>query len=223
MTNKNYKIDMTGKKYGRLIVLSYAGKKPRGKELVNVWNCQCECGNHCVVVGSDLRNGTTQSCGCLHKDIVGNINKKHNLSCGKCGNRLYDLWKSIKYRCYNKNNKSYSRYGGRGIKVCDEWLHDFKAFYDWALANGYRDEKLPNGLNKWTIDRIDNNKGYSPENCRFITNQEQSLNKRNTIPQSERFRICPVCGKQFEIKQRKGQKTCSHSCGAKYRGKEYAY
>jgi hypothetical protein len=84
-------------------------------------------------------------------------------------------------RCYNKNNDRYKNYGGRGITVCEEWKNDFMAFHDWAYANGYKEEILPNGRNKWTIDRIDVNGNYEPSNCRWATLAQQSLNKTTTV------------------------------------------
>lgn len=95
----------------------------------------------------------------------------------------------------------------------DEWKNDFLSFHDWAIANGYKEEKTDKGLNILTIDRIDVNGNYEPSNCRFVTNAEQAKNKRNSIPLEEKFLKCPVCGKQFVKKQRNGQKTCSNHCG----------
>ena len=205
--------DLTGKTFGKLKVIKCLGKiKNKIRYL-----CKCECGNEKSVAYAELVNGHTKSCGCLHKQIVGNINRKHSLSGNKCGNRLYALWKSIKYRCCSKTSKDYYKYGGRGITICDEWKNDFLAFYNWAIANGYRQEKLPNGLNKWTIERIDNNKGYSPDNCRFVTNKEQSMNKRTTLTYEERYPICPICGKRFKVNQRNKHIYCSIQCAGKGR------
>ena len=194
-------IDLTGQRFGRLVVLERAEDNiTKSGKKVKCWKCLCDCGNKKIVRQGGLRNGHTQSCGCLHKEIVGSLNRTHGLS-ANCG-RLYPLWKSIKYRCYNKNSKSYSQYGGRGIAMCDEWKNDFLAFHDWAIANGYKEEKTDKGLNILTIDRIDVNGNYEPSNCRFVTNDVQAKNKRDTITDDERYRICPVCGKSFEIKQR---------------------
>lgn len=212
-----YKIDLVGQRYGKLTVLSFAGRRPSGKQKKTVWLCRCDCGNEKIIVGAEMKNGHTTSCGCVHKKMVGDINRKHNLA-NRCS--LYGVWKNIHGRCLNPNDKSYKNYGGRGIKICDEWKNDFFAFYNWAYANGYKEEKLENGLNVLTIDRIDNNGDYCPENCRWITNAEQAKNKRTTLTDEERYCICPVCGKTFVKKQRKGQKTCSQSCGARYRGRE---
>lgn len=147
------------------------------------------------------------------------MKRTHGLSTN--GGRIYQLWKSIKYRCYNKNSRDYQRYGGRGIKMCDEWLNNPKAFCDWALANGYKEEKTDKGLNILTIDRIDVNGDYEPSNCRFITNAEQAKNKRNTLKDEERYKTCPVCGKEYEVSSRNGAKTCSYECGCKLRTKNH--
>ena len=152
-------IDLTGQKFGKLTVIERAENK-NGRV---AWLCKCDCGNFTTVTSKRLRNGDTKSCGCYHKEKI----SKHN----KSNSRLYNIYSHIKQRCYNLKNCRYKNYGGRGITICDEWLHNFQAFYDWAMANGY-DDTL-------TIDRIDNNKGYSPDNCRWITNKEQQSNKCN--------------------------------------------
>lgn len=161
--------DMTGKRFGRLVVINRVGSDTQG---LATWFCRCDCGRNCVVSGAAMRKGNTKSCGCLHDEGARIRRTTH----GKSSTRLNGIWTMMKQRCYNPSNKNYNRYGGRGITVCDEWLHNFQAFYEWAIANGY-DENAPTG--QCTIDRIDNDKGYDPDNCRFITIQEQQHNKSN--------------------------------------------
>lgn len=157
--------DITGQRFGRLVALEISGKEKNRM----IWRCRCDCGNEVNIPGTYLRSGHTQSCGCIHREQLIERNSKHGL----ISHRLYTIWCAMKQRCYYKNSIEYYRYGGRGIRVCEEWLNDFQAFYDWAIANGYRDDL--------SIDRINPDGNYEPSNCKWSTPEEQANNKSQNI------------------------------------------
>lgn len=160
-------IDLTGQRFGRLVVANRAENyvTPNGAKFSR-WNCVCDCGRTVPVVSGDLRSGKTKSCGCYHDECCSKRRYKH----GKSGSNLNWIWRSMKARCYNHKNKDYKNYGGRGIEVCDSWKRDFSSFMEWSVSNGYRE-----GL---SIDRIDGDKNYCPENCRWTTAKAQANNTR---------------------------------------------
>ena len=159
-------IDYTiiGKRFGKLVVLHL---DHLGVHHSTYWLCQCDCGNQTVVSRGSLTSGDTISCGCYHKEHSHEFGFKHGLTY----HPLYGVWAGMNNRCRNPNAGNYQRYGGRGIDVCDEWKTDFKSFYDWSMANGYR-----KGL---TLDRKDNSGNYYPDNCRWVDRTTQQNNRRN--------------------------------------------
>lgn len=165
-------IDLTGKQFGRLTVIKRNGTyiSPKKTSRSPRWLCICDCGREVNITGRDLKRGSTKSCGCLKAEIVKIASKTHGLE----GTRIYQVWRAMKERCYLPTDKRYKNYGGRGIKVCDEWKDNFQAFYDWAITNGYKEELLPSGRNKWSIDRIDSDGNYEPSNCRWISLSENT-------------------------------------------------
>ena len=170
--------DLTGKKFGRWTVIEYAGIDKHHNAL---WLCECSCENKTrkIVISNNLKRGISKSCGCLmmemsREKMIAYNKEAHrpSLKHGLSGTRIYHIWSNMIDRCYRKNNRKYSDYGGRGIKVCDEWRKGIEPFWEWATNNGYAEDL--------EIERIDNDKDYCPENCKWSTRKEQVRNRRNT-------------------------------------------
>lgn len=166
--------NLIGQKFGRLLVIESAPPMiySNGRKRI-AWRCLCDCGNTCTVVAFSLKNGGTQSCGCAKVEMIKRVYTKHDGT----HDRLYNVWSSMKKRCYNPKDKEFHNYGGRGIIVCDEWLNDYSSFKRFAMLNGY-DPNAKRG--KSTLDRIDVDGNYCPENCRFVDMKIQNNNKRRS-------------------------------------------
>lgn len=170
---KNNSQDWIGKRFGRLTVIGFShNEKPlRGWS----WLCECDCGVKKILSPSEVKSGKIKSCGCLHDELCRSRAKKFKYSVHEY-KRLYSIYNGVKKRCYREEEPRYKDYGGRNITVCDEWLNPntgFDSFVEWSLSHGYADNL--------TLDRVDVEKGYSPNNCRWITLQSQNRNKRDSL------------------------------------------
>lgn len=164
--------DLTGQRFGKLVVRERTANIGRQ----TAWLCKCDCGNEKAVPSWNLVSGQTKSCGCFADEIRAENGKSSSTTHGQSYSRLYTIWIGMKQRCYYEKHKHFQNYGGRGIAICDEWKNDFQAFHDWAMSHGY-EEHL-------TIDRINNDRNYCPENCRWATYKEQNNNTRRTKKRS---------------------------------------
>ena len=175
--------DLVGKTFGRLTVVQKVGTDKHGNLL---WKCICSCDDHGTVIttSAHLMSGHTQSCGCYKRDRSSEAHLKYDNPTDEY--LAVHLFGGMKQRCYNPNDTRFTTYGGRGIRICDEWLRNPQLFADWAKSNGYR-----KGL---SIERIDNNGPYSPDNCRFIQLEEQSTNRTTA-------RLITVCGITQSVSQ----------------------
>lgn len=169
-------IDLSGKKYDSLTVIKmHHVRKQRNGRNVYYWLCKCNCGNEVIKTTNYLRYSNICSCGCLSnriKDPINNLKKPFDEEVVYSKTRIYRIWQAMKSRCYNPNHKHYYDYGGRGIEVCPEWLNSSLSFINWSYDTGYNDNL--------SIDRIDTNGNYCPENCRWVDCKTQSNNKRTS-------------------------------------------